>query len=184
MDILALARVRKDQELSNCANLAAFQTKISAPLPDVVCVCLTVQSLEPFAAQREGWREEHLNRVQQGSSLGLEQGQNPKWKNPKSLANRDRTPNGRSPLAVAVVKTVEKILKYLLLYHSEGRSLCSLPTGRLTRTEALHFCQAQRRTGGAREGEVLRRMEATPPSDCFKQQAEALHKFLTRRESQ
>lgn len=89
--------------------------------------------------------------------MGLEQGQNPKWQNPKSLANRDKTPNGKSPLAVAVVKMAEKILKYLLLYHSEGRSLCYLPTGRLTRTEVLHFCQAQGRTGGPREGEVLRK---------------------------
>lgn len=94
-------------------------------------------------------KEEHLNRVQQGSSLGLEQGQNP-----KSLANRDRIPNGRSPLAVAVVKMVEKILKYLLLYHSEGRSLCSLLTAR---TEVLYFCQALGKTGGPREGGVLRK---------------------------
>lgn len=43
------------------------------------------------------------------------------------------------------------------MHHSEGRSLCSLPTGRLTRTEVLYFCQAQGRTGGSREGEVLRK---------------------------
>lgn len=58
---------------------------------------------------------------------------------------------------MAVVKMVEKVLKYLLLYHSEGRSLCSLLTARLTRTEVLYFCQAQGRTGGPREGELLRK---------------------------
>lgn len=46
--------------------------------------------------ERRVEREEHLNRVHQGSNSGL--------------ANRNRIPHGRSPLAVAVVK-VEKILR-------------------------------------------------------------------------
>lgn len=95
MDILALARVRKDQEGSKCANPAAFQIKISAPLPGVVCVCLRVQSLEPFAVHRERagegrTPEQSSVRVQLGPGTGTEpqmaesqipgqQGQNPKW---------------------------------------------------------------------------------------------------------
>lgn len=46
--------------------------------------------------ERRVEREEHLNRAHQGSN--------------SSLANRNRIPHGRSPLAVAVVK-VEKILR-------------------------------------------------------------------------
>lgn len=42
-------------------------------------------------------REEHLDKVHKESSLGL--------------TNRDRIPKDRSPLAVAVVKIVEKILR-------------------------------------------------------------------------
>lgn len=67
--------------------------------------CLSDSSLELLLCTERGLeKEEHLNRVQQGSSLGL--------------ANRDRIPNGRSPLAVAVVKLWRKSFEYLLLYHS------------------------------------------------------------------
>lgn len=100
MDILALARVRKDQEGSNCANPAAFQTKISAPLPGVVCVCLTVESLEPFAVHRERagegrTPEQSSARVQLGPG---QQGQNPKWQITSDSGSSEN--GGENPLSI------------------------------------------------------------------------------------
>lgn len=81
MDILALPRVRKDQEGSNCKSCCISDQNLLCSLPGVVCICLTVQSMEPFAVHRERAREgrtpeQSSARVQLGPG---KQGQNPKW---------------------------------------------------------------------------------------------------------
>lgn len=91
-------RGRKDQAGSKCANPAAFQTRtFSAPLPRVVCICLTAQSLEPFAVHRERAREgrtpeQSSARVQPGPG---KQGQNPKWQITSGSGSSEK--GGESP---------------------------------------------------------------------------------------
>lgn len=92
-------RVRKDQAGSNCKsccisdqNLLCSTARCGLYLSDKFSLWSLLLCIE-----RGLEREEHMNRVQQEPNLGL--------------GNWDRILNGRSPLAVAVVKKVEKILR-------------------------------------------------------------------------
>lgn len=97
--------------------------------------------------------EEHLDRVQQESNLGL--------------GNRDKIPNGRSPLAVAAVKMAEKTLRASSAVPLRGKIPVLPAHTKADQNSGALFLLGTGRDSRPRGREVLRKDEgeATPPSD-------------------